>query len=164
VATAMKGLDGSREYPLHVAEVIDQLRKRYRSDLEQEQQSLNAALDQALKVALQGQPATGPRESTEVMYVTWMPEAQQLQVRFRTTFTDGAYQYGHGIEPAYPIDPPGRGSPARRPPGPGQGGVRFGTQVVLEWGKSYEVSKTGQVVRTLTLPPRTVKKILPPPA
>ena len=97
------------------------------------------------------------------MYVTWMPEKQQLRIRLRTTITDGAYRYGRGIEPAFdrdgPLLRPRRGL---RPPGP-QGGVRFGTQFGIEWGRGYDVSRTGKVERTLTLPVRSFKRVIPPP-
>jgi hypothetical protein len=164
VATSMKQLDGSKDYPLQVAEVIARLQKHYRSELQEQQKALDAALAQAQKDALQGQPATGPRESTEVMYVTWMPQEQQLRVRFRTTITNGAYQYGRGIEPAFdgggPLPRPRRG--LRPSLGP-ERGIRFGTQFGVEWGRGYDVSRTGKVERTLTLPAKSFQRVIPPP-
>jgi hypothetical protein len=60
-----------------------------------------------------GKP-TGPKETAEVMLVTWAAETERLRVTFRTTVTDGAYQFGNGAEvrdpPALPaLPPPGGG-------------------------------------------------------
>jgi hypothetical protein len=142
VATSIKVLDGSAEYPLQVAKAIEDLRNRYRSYLKEQQKSIEAAMSQAAKNALKERAPTGPRETSEVLYVTWLPETKQLRVHFRTMITDGAYSYGRGIEPLADGAIPGPARPPR------DRGVRFGTMFGVELGMAYEVSRTGAVERT----------------
>jgi len=137
VATNLRQLDGTKDYPAHVSEVIAGLRKRYETELDAQYQTLEAALVSAQQKALKDQIPTGPRQGDEVMYVTWEPRSELLQVRFRTTITDGAYQYDNV--------------------------ARFGTQFGVEWGRGYDVSKTGTVQRTLTLPAQSFTRVLPLP-
>lgn len=156
VATSMKVLDGGATYPLQVAKVIEDLRKRYRSYLGEQQKAVETALSQAANNALGDRPATGPRETSEVLYVTWLPETKQLRVHFRTLITNGAYSFGRGVELADDVPPSGRL--------PRGGGIRFGTMFGVELGMAYEVSTTGAVERTQPQPIRSFTKELPPPA
>lgn len=157
VATRIKVLDGSKEYPLKTAEVVADLKRRQESFLNDRVKAIEAALDEAQGKALKGRKPTGPREKSTVMYLTWLPETQRLRAHFLTRISDGAYSYGQGIAPA--ID----GGPARRPPSPPQAGPRFGTSFGIEFGVAFEVGKTGQLERTQSLPIESFQVEIPPP-
>ena len=175
VGTRMKRLDGTREYPLVVAQVIAASRDRYAARVKGMQKEIDAALDEEGKAALKDAKPTGPRETAELFYVTWLTGPERLRVCFRTTITDGAYQYGRGVE-LNPVDPlplppkppkgglkdaPASGASPRLPP-PGAG-VRFGKMYGVEFGTAYEMSKTGKLVRVETLPIQGFHRELPPP-
>jgi hypothetical protein len=174
VATNMKVLDDSKEYPLKVAKVLADLNKRYQAWRKEHQKELDTALsDSQTKALKKDEKATGPRETQELVYVTWMPKEERLVVRFRTTITDGAYMYTEGgVRPGpFPLPPPpAKGKPALQavayfppPPPPRPVKVRYGTTFGIEFGMGYEVSKKGNVEKTLKLPPEAFKKELPPP-
>jgi hypothetical protein len=167
VATKMKRLDGSKEYPLVVADVVEKCKKKYKGYVEEQQKAIDAAMGEAQKKAIKDAKATGPRETDELMYVTWLPDTGRLRVAFRTTVTDGAYKYGGGVKPR-PGDPlpPKRGGPGflfPPPPPLDPGKFRWGTQFGVEFGRAYEVDKAGDFVRTLTLPIESFQKELPAP-
>jgi hypothetical protein len=171
VGTHMKRLDDTKDYPLLVSEVVAELKKRYGDRVKDMQKGIDAAMDDQAKAVLKERKMTGPRETSDLMYVTWLPDSESLSMRFRTTVTDGAYQYGNGVAPVDlpPFVKPKEGKeaadrapPRLPPPGPGIGG-RFGTQIGVEFGAAYEVSKTGKLVRVQTLPIQAFQKELPPP-
>jgi hypothetical protein len=153
VATRMKVLDGSREYPLDMTAVLGKLRKAYKGYLEEKKDVLDGALAEARKKALKDRKPTGPRETTELVYLTWLAEQRRLRVAFRTMVTDGAYTFGPANDRGRPL-----------PDSPRRQAVRFGTAFGIEFGRAYEVSKDGKVVRTLTLPPESFQQELRPPA
>jgi hypothetical protein len=78
--------------------------------------------------------------------------------------SDGAYQYENGIN----ID---LGLPAGKPAAPRAGpaskapnmGLRYGTQFGIEFGAAYEVSRSGKLERTLTLPMETFQREIKDP-
>ncbi len=178
VATKMKVLDGTKDYPLKVAEALDQVRQRYRTYQKEQEKTIDGAMKEAQAKALKDAKPTGPRETQEMLYMTWLPEAQRLRVHFRTKITDGAYKIGYGIQidrprplplPPPPV-PPGGVAPDKLaarlppPPPPREGaGVLYGTSFRIELGMAYEVSKNGTVERTLSLPIQSFQKELPPP-
>src|SRR5262249_48636681 len=88
-ATKMKRLDGTKEYPLEVAEVVKELRKKYQTYLQEEAKGIEVSMAEAQKKALGERKPTGPRDTKELFYLTWMPETQRLRVLFRTRITDG---------------------------------------------------------------------------
>jgi hypothetical protein len=164
VATKMRKLDESKEYPLQVAKVIGELRKKYETLLSDRQKDLDAAMDEAATKLLKDRKPTGPREKSTIMFVTWMPEPEKLVVRFRTTITDGEYKYGNGINielrpvPLPPGPPQGGPAPPRLP-----NGLRYGTQFGITVGAQFEVSKTGKIDGMKTLESKSFSKELPPP-
>jgi hypothetical protein len=169
VATNMKVLDGSKEYPLVVADAIDKCRKKHKSYLEDQKKAIDEGMNESAKKAIKDKKPTGPRDTNELMYVTWMPEKQRLRVVFRTTITDGAYQYSEGgVRPRpIPLPPPPAkgGAPLMFPPPPPRDfpKMRYGTSFGIEFGRAYEVSKAGDIIKTMTLPIESFQKELPPP-
>lgn len=154
-ATKMKTLDGTTDYPLKVADVMADLQKRYARFLTDQSKEIDAAMAESGRKAIGERKPTGPRERSDLTFVTWLPEAQRLRVHFRTHILDGEYKYANGIR----ID---LGPTANRP-GPLPNGLRYGTQFGVELGMAYEVSKAGKLERTLTLTIEGFQKELPPP-
>ncbi len=163
VATRMKVLDGSPAYPLRTAEVVKQLKVRYAEYVKTQSQGTEASMSEARQKAIKDGKATGPRETSELMFLTWLPETQRLRAHFLTKISDGQYTFVDGG--AGPQADPRRlppGGPAKiRPPFPQKfkTGVTFG----VEFGMAYEVSKEGKLVRTQSLAPTTFETRLPPP-
>ena len=161
VATRLKRLDNTEEYPLNVAKVISRLHKQYQTFLKEQKEIIEAGLKRAENTALGKQEPTGPRESSELLYVTWLPEREQLQVCFQTRVNDGLYKYGRGADPGQKKTPP-VGSGANPPPDD-KGLVRFGTVFGVELGMSFDVAKTGEILRDSAVPLRTFQADIPPP-
>lgn len=155
VATQMKVLDGSKAYPLKTQEVVDNLKKRYADYLKKNEKAIEDAMTEAGKKALKDTKATGPREKSELMYLTWLPESERIRVQFLNKISDGAYkvtkQGGPGID-KLPPPIPKVGGPNFRPFRPGPIEVKTGTTFGIEFGMAYEVNKKGEVVRIQNLP------------
>jgi hypothetical protein len=152
VATHMKVLDGTPEYPLRVADVVEQLRRRYTAWVAEQRPRVRTDLLEAQKQALRHKQPTGPRETVELVHVTWLPESQRLRVRFQTRITDGLYRQG----PDVPKWEKGRVVSA---PGP-----RYGTSFGVELGMAFEVDRTGNVDQHQELPVQIFQKEIPAPA
>ena len=177
VATRMKRLDGTKDYPLKIVDVVADMRKRYRRYLQDEKKTIDAALDKEAKETLKDKKPTGPRETTELFYVTWLPQSQHLRVHFRTRISDGAYQYSEGgmRRGPFPLPVPPNGKPGGAqgaalpplplppPPPPPRFRVRYGTTFGIELGMAYEVDKKGKVDKISTLPIEGFHQEIPPP-
>lgn len=169
VATRMTALDGSRDFPIRIAETVEQSKKRFETWKQGRHETLDAAMLKAQKEAIGAEAPTGPRETQEMMHVSWMPEAERLRVRFLVRVTDGAYRYSNGAERDRPVPfplPPvgGKGGPQIAPPPPPRfGGVRWGTQFGVEYGISFEIDKAGSLAKIQSLPAEGFKATLPPP-
>jgi len=185
VGTKMARLDGGKDFPLDVSKTVEDLRKSYAAWKEKEKRKLDEAMADAQKKAIKDRKPTGPRETAELFYITWMSEKQRLVVRFRTTLTDGDYKYTEGgpFDRPRPLPlpvPPGKLPPAKlqAAPAPPGGGlrppppppppfrrprIRYGTSFGIEYGIEYEVNKDGKVVFTRTLTPEAFKNETPQP-
>jgi hypothetical protein len=164
VATKMTTLDGTKEYPIKVADAIEDAKKRYKTYLKDQEEKLEKEMTKAQKDAIKEEKATGPRETVELMYMTWLPESKSLSVRFRTKITDGAYKTGGGPNIDPPPLPPGKADPflkVKPPPRPIN--FRYGTQFGVEFGVAYEFSKKGTLEKVQTLPIEAFKNAIPPP-
>ncbi len=124
VATNFKVLDGTKAYPLKVADAIADVQKRYAERAAAK--DIEKAMADAAKQALGDKSPTGPREKSDLMYVTWLPESATLQVRFRTKLSDGVYTIKDNPVPKFPRLPPRRLPPQPAPPGGAAGGGAAG--------------------------------------
>src|SRR5207249_2108098 len=113
VATQIRVLEGSKEYPLKTQEVITGMKKKFAEYQKEQAKAIDEAMDKGAKLALNDQKATGPREKEELMYVTWMPDNERLRVHFRVKLTDGSFKF---------VDGPIRPGPGGKVP-PIKGGV-----------------------------------------
>jgi hypothetical protein len=165
VATKMRMLDGSKEYPLNVLKVITRVKESYADYIVKEQKSIDKAMSELAAKSLKGKSLTGPRERKDLMYVTWMPDTSTLRVHFKTTISDGAYTLVNQGGPAQPRDPP----PLKLPPNrrkitsedspvllraapPRRFATKTGTTIGVEFGKAFIINKKGEAVGTETLP------------
>jgi hypothetical protein len=165
VGTNYKVLENTKDYPLKVTEVINQLKDLYAKDVAKKQVSIDDAMKDAAKKSLNGKEPTGPREKKELMYVTWLNESSTMRVHFKTTMSDGAYtMVGGGVNPKDPpplplpklkgkgrLVPPGDPVIARVAP-PRNVQYKVGTTFGVEFGAAYIVNKKGEVVGTEELP------------
>ncbi len=172
VASEIKVIENSKDFPLKVADVVKQVKARYEDYLTKQKDAIDKAMkDQQLK-ALNAKPTTGPRERKDLMYLTWLPESNTMRVHFRTTISDGAYTtVGGGIgDPRLPPRP--LPLPKRKvlPQDPGSVvfidpeqfvlraapprpiAVKVGTTFGIEFGQAYIVNKKGEITGTESLP------------
>jgi hypothetical protein len=147
VATNIKVLDGSANFPIKVTETIDDLKKRYAEHVGRQKDAIDRELGEAAKKAVKDRKITGPRTQEELMFVTWLPESQRLRVHFRTKVSDGAYETVKGPGPV-PVPPRQK---FKQPP-PRDFMVKVGTTFGVEFGMAYEVGRDGRLVATQLLP------------
>ncbi len=164
VASNMAVVEGSKAYPLKVEDCVAKAKAMYKEYQKTDAKKLDAALAKSRKDALGERAATGPRETADLMHITWMTKEQRLVVTFQTTITDGAYKGGNGAG----LDGgevPAVAAPAvaRRPPPILDEGGRWGTQFGIEFGRRYEFNGDGAALGTKTLAPEGFKKELPIP-
>jgi hypothetical protein len=169
VATKMTPLDGTAKYPLQLSEVIADAKKRYQAHVKSRQKKIDAEFDAVKKKMLKGRKVTGPRTTSELMYVTWLPDSQRVKVAFRTQINDGAFtettirgNQPFGLPP--PPKPKDKGAAlAFRPPPPRDITVKFGLAFGVELGTAYEYDIKGKPVASQELTPQAFSKELPPP-
>jgi len=158
--TSFKVLDGTKDYPLKVNQVVADLKKQYADHLKAIEKDIEKAMADAGKKALDGKTATGPREKSELMHVTWLSDRDVLQVRYRTKISDGHYTVTKvGPNPKVPpfLPPPpqkgqGNGVNFRVAPPPGGFQMKTGVTFGVEFGRGYEVNKKGEVITIQDLP------------
>jgi hypothetical protein len=141
------------------------VKDRYADYLSKQKDKIDQAMKDAATKSLAGKAPTGPRESKDLMYLTWLPESNTMRVHFRTTISDGAYQIINGgpnlkDPPPLPVPPlPPRKfiKPKLEPvflrvAPPKLGPVKVGTTFGIEFGLAYTIDKKGEVVGTQELP------------
>jgi hypothetical protein len=166
VATHMRQLDGTKEFPFKLEELIEDLQKKYDQQLKDQVRQIDAAMEKAASEAINDGKATGPRERVQVMYVTWISETERLRIHFRTTIMDGNYKYAGGVNVDFGARtiasrPPVRATAMANPPLPN--GLRQGKQFGIEFGTAFEISKTGKIEKTLSLPIESFQRDLQGP-
>lgn len=168
VATHMKSVEGTKEYPLKVTDAIDMLKKRYAGDLKKMDNDIESAMTLAGKKALKDKMGTGPREKNDLMFLTWLPNKERLRAHFRTKISDGAYTFieGGGARP-FDLPPPPRedqeAQPQGRvkaPPPPPRFKVKTGVTFGVELGMAYEVDKDGKLVGSQSLAIESFQEVL----
>jgi hypothetical protein len=172
VATNVRILEGSKEFPLKTADVVKQMQRKFADYLKENAKAIDEAMEKAGKDGLKkDEKATGPREKSEVMYVTWLPDTETMRVHFKVRISDGSYKWvGGGAMPRdpLPMPPPPGGGPKGKvmlpPPPPKDFKVRVGTTFGVDFGVAYEIDKTGKLLNTEVVPFQTFVTQLPMPA
>ncbi|MBI3821854.1 MAG: hypothetical protein HY289_04135 [Planctomycetes bacterium] len=160
VGTSFRVLDGSKEYPLKVVDVLKLVKASYADHIAKQQKNIDEAMRDAAERYLKGKAPTGPREKKDLMYMTWLPESNTMRVHFKTTISDGAYtivnQGGGPLRDPPPLKLPPKKvsaeSPVLRIAPKKQFAVKTGTTFGIEFGVAYIVNKDGKVVGTEELP------------
>jgi hypothetical protein len=151
VATKLRLLDGSNEYPLRVDQVVTDLKKRSKSQRRERAREIENKLATAQQEALGSeQKPTGPREEEQLLYATWLPDKELLHVTFKTRISDGLYHYGKGAAAKNYDDARSRGA-------------RYGTMFGVEITQAYDVDKNGEIKSTQPWELRSFTKQIPPP-
>jgi hypothetical protein len=191
--TSFKILEGTKDYPLQVTKVINDLKKGYAGYVQEQQQKIDDALAKAQKSALKDQKPSGPREKADLMYVTWMTKDNTLQVRFLSRLQDGKYEFVQGgggkkpfplpvpIDPKLPPPPAKPGAAAAQPaavqpaiapanpaflppPPPPFFKIKVGNTFGVVYGRIYTVNKEGKITNTQNLEIETFTHTIAPPA
>ncbi len=143
VATAIHGVEGTRHYPLHVADVVERLEEHFRNWKSKK----TAAMDTSLTDLRKNLGWSSRRETTRVedqlVYVTWLRDREVLQVQFRFR-----------REERDPLFAPSKPPIAYE----GEDGAppdKKATRVVgVELGLGYEVDREGKLLRMEATPRR----------
>jgi hypothetical protein len=148
VATGMRVVEDSKEYPFKVTAVVNRVRAAYAAALKDHEPAITQALAEARKDVPPGRKPSGVRERTELVFVTWLPEQQRLRLVLQTRTSETAP--GPAPTPAADSE-----DPARRP------ATVFGA----EWGMTFEVSRLDktEVARELPLRKFHDEVLLPAP-
>jgi hypothetical protein len=133
VATSLKRLDGTKEYPFKPAELLRDLTRRAQKHCGEQRAAIAQAMAAAQRAVANGRAPTGPEERTEEVMVTWLPREERLRIEVRCRVTNGFYVVGQGVE------------------GPKRTITRAGTQFGAVGGVVYEIGKDGRVVRETPL-------------
>jgi hypothetical protein len=175
-ATKMRRLDGTREYPLDVTKTVEMLRKRYAADCKAITNSVETAMAAEGKRVLATDPVseaqfrqwrdavldaeggevlgrhktTGPRQTEQLEYMTWLVDRNVLRVAYRTRISDGSYTE---------IDRVRYWTRGGRSRSTIKAGVTFG----VEHGYAYEVDRDGKLLRRMELKPEAFSEWLPLP-
>ncbi len=135
VATNLRPVEGTKDYPLRTAEVMARLDHAYQAWLHEQQDKVEKALTEA-EAAVLTVRANGPRETRDLVYVTWMTDRAELHARFRREV-----RVGHFRDPA-------AAAPGQKPD----------LQFAAELGMAFEVSRQGTVERAHPLPVRAWRR------
>jgi hypothetical protein len=155
VATHMRPLDGTKEYPLEVNRVVGELRRQFRVYLREQEDAVEKGLSDARAQIPRDHKLTGGRERAETVFVTWLPETEQLRVICHARIAEKAHGPAQAGRPSLPGDD---GTP------PAVAASTSGLQVGVELGMTYEVSKLGVVEGNRPVPLHVFQKAFTAPA
>ncbi|MGL4550602.1 MAG: hypothetical protein ACRC33_05400 [Gemmataceae bacterium] len=147
VASSIKVLDNTRDFPPAVGPTVSKVRKGFVELLGTKTAALDVAFEAAQKAAIDDEKPNVPREAKDGVSVTWLPAAEAVQVEVTRRITSGMSSRGEGIRPRE------AGLPGGRP-----FGVTFGVEAKV----IYTLKKTGEVSASeLTITP--IRSGTPPP-
>jgi hypothetical protein len=157
VATHLRVVDGSKQYPLQVSRVVAEMRRKFQVYLKEQEDAIAEGMREARGKRPPGHKLAPGREQTETLFVTWLRDSDQLRVVLRARITKKA------VPTSKPPAPPQQvlvHDDERPPPPP----VHCGVEVGVELGMTYEVSKQGLLDAARPVPLRVVRKELFAPA
>lgn len=96
VATSIRGVERTPEFPLDLDKVIVEVMRRTANRREAEAKAIEKVVAQAQEKVGINSPPTGPRETSDSLRVEWRPESRQFRVTVTTEVTDGYYLKGGG--------------------------------------------------------------------
>ena len=154
VATQLRPLDGTKQYPLQVAKVVGELRRHFQAYLKEQDDPVENGLRQARAQIPDGYKLAPGREQTETVFVTWLPTTEQLRVTVKARITRKALgPVRPGREPLATADGTQPGTP------PSANGLLAG----VELGMTYDVSKKGVLDSNHAVPLHVFQKTFSAP-
>ncbi len=151
----LRVLDGSPAYPLHVADAVRDMQQCFEAYVKQQQDEIAGAMKRSALESPGNPQSTTSRQAKDRVFVTWLSDRDHLWIECRCEVTDGDYKYGKGIEV---------GPQSRRPlSAPKTSVMRYGTEYGVELGMVYEMSKTGELVESHTIPLTSFHRTIEPP-
>ncbi|MCX7700696.1 MAG: hypothetical protein N2039_07445, partial [Gemmataceae bacterium] len=160
IATRLRRLDGTADFPARLDRVKAQAVERYQQWVSLESRRIESAMEKSAMKALGQKSPTGPREQTEVVYFTWSSKERRYRIHFLTTITNGVYEYEGGIriELSRPESAGGKSTgPASK-----STNLRYGTQFGVEFGQGFEVTADGHFDRILEFPIQSFQREVRP--
>lgn len=141
VATAIRPIEGSKRYPLRVTRVVDQLQQHHQKWIASQKSAIEGALT-AQRQKLSFYPRQGTtRSEQQLLYVTWIPEDQVLQVQIRSRLQEKDPLPGSSPKPD--ASTPWDGTPPEKTL----------TRVIgVETGMGYVITRFGEVIRKDAIP------------
>ena len=129
IATAVKDVGGTEGYPLRPVVALKDAQKRYAEHLTAQRPAIQEGMARALRILKRTTKPTGPREESQTLHLTWLPDRERLRIEIRTQVSDGFYQTSKGAD------------------GPEGAEGHSGTQFGVRGGMVFEYDKQGQMVR-----------------
>ena len=162
VATDMTRLDGTKKYPLKLPTVVEEVQQTYKKHLESQKKAIETAMTNVQKKAVKGRKVTGPRESKEIMYLTWLPVSRARPHRLPHPHHRRGLHRDQRRRCARPR-PVGARLALRPPAPPRPFNIRIGVTFGVDLGMAYEIDVKGKVVATEELPIKSFSQELAPP-
>jgi hypothetical protein len=163
VATRLKLLDKTEDYPLDTTAAVEAARMKYKQHLREHRDAIGADMEELGRKVLKGAEPSGPREEFEWEHVAWLSTTNRLRVEFLTTVTDGKYAYGRGAGKGRIPPKTKNEKDAPKKENEDKLGVRFGIMFGVRRGAVYEISAAGTFLAERTLPQEKFEKVLSPP-
>lgn len=157
VATHLTIIGQTSEYPLDPSAVVKRLQHNYELHVRGLQKNIDHRLQQVAARVLER--PTGPRESRQATYVTWLSKKAQLQIEFRTEISNGRYSYANGTAKTSEAGNIGAGSTQDE----NGKSLRYGTKVGIRLGMRYTVARDGKLASIVPIEMEEFIETLPPP-
>jgi hypothetical protein len=162
VATGVFVVEGSKKYPFKTAELLDKVARQHADWTRTLDKDIDRALADLTAKTLGDKKPLNPRKTTELVYVTWLPETECIRVHFVTKHAlDDIREVEEGPEPQ-PRPAEGKDPPAPGLPPPPRFRVASGVTFGVEFGRAYEISKTGDIKAVARMPLETFVHQQPP--
>lgn len=158
VATEIKRVDGTDEYPIDVTKIVQVARDEFAARLLQSQATVDHDLRALVEKTFPRAKSRLNRDEAQDVYVTWLPDKEKLYVRFRRSVAEGESKRAIGAH----ISPDAAEHSSADKKGAGRG-IPVGTIVGVTSQMEFEFSKTGEPVGRGALSVREFKKELPSP-
>lgn len=149
VATELRVLDGTTDYPLRVDAIVSAAKAELARRSVVSRVAIDEKFAELAAAHLGDRPLAGKRETTNLAIVTWRTKSRRLVVDLRRRVVDGAWRFAAGQRPdAAPEN---------------DLSVRYGTSVVVEVRTVGRYDPTGRRVALEAFPVHGYVSELPPP-
>jgi hypothetical protein len=148
IASKIRVLDKTSEYPFDSSAAIDEAVERCRSKFSTLRTT--PAFDSALRLVFRDDKNASKKENL-LINATWLSEAERIRIKCHFRLVNDELKFGRGVLPKEDLtEPPEQGIP-------------FGRQVGIRITLTFEVDKTGQIEFTGETAPHPFNIEIPPP-